>query len=168
MLTGLHSDYYDLPKLPEGRLVQLDLGCDLDRYHTDTKRPVPVSGHFTPEQKVIWEYFVGAYRAGLTAIHDGARRDDVFEAMIRDADRRKSTVPSAPARKAAAAIIDRQGASLSWLLHSMGLECCEGEPEILRAGMTVAFEPSIIVEGQSYTEQGVGCQAEPSGSFLKW
>ena len=155
ILTGLHSDYYDPPKFPEGRLVQIDLGCDLDRYHTDTKRPVPVSGRFTPEQKEIWEFFVSAYRAGLTAIHDGARRDDVFEAMIREADRRKSTVPSGPVQKAAAAITDRQGASRSWLLHSMGLECCEAEPEILRAGMTVAFEPSIIVEGQSYTIEDV-------------
>jgi Xaa-Pro aminopeptidase len=50
-----------------GKLLSLDMGCDLDHYQTDTCRMVPASGHFSPEQKEAWEFYVAAYRAGLAA-----------------------------------------------------------------------------------------------------
>lgn len=131
----------------EGKLVVLDIGCDLDHYQTDTTRMVPASGHFSPEQKEAWEFYVAAYRAGLAAIHDGAGRVDVFQAMIRETDRRKGELKSELARRMAATILAKDGTKY-WLVHSQGLRCCEAEPEILRAGMIVAFEPTIMIEGQ--------------------
>jgi Xaa-Pro aminopeptidase len=142
-----NSGYYRLPKLPVGKLIFLDVGCDLDRYQTDIKRMVPVSGRFTTEQKEMWELFLAVYRAGLSAIRDGARRSDVFEAAVHEAESRKTSARSSPARKTAEGLLDPK----RWLLHSMGLECCEGEPEILRAGMILAFEPGILVDGQLLT-----------------
>jgi Xaa-Pro aminopeptidase len=139
--------YYHPTQLPAGKLIALDIGCDVDRYHTDISRMVPVSGRFTPEQKEMWEVFVAIYRAGLAAIRDGARRSDVFEAAAREADRLKRSLQNPSARKVAEAMAGQK----EGLLHSMGLQCCEGEPEILRAGMIVCFEPGIFVNGESFS-----------------
>ncbi len=133
-----------------GKLLSLDMGCDLDHYQTDTCRMVPASGHFSPEQKEAWEFYVAAYRAGLAAIHDGARRVEVFDAMRREADRRKGQLQSELARKLAAAISDPKSASGEWLVHSQGLVDAEAEPEILREGMIVAFEPSSFAGPGQY------------------
>jgi Xaa-Pro aminopeptidase len=37
-----------------------------------------------------------------------------------------------------------------WGIHGVGLEAAEGAPEILRAGMVVAFEPIFSVDGQGF------------------
>lgn len=149
-------------KLPHGKLVALDMGCELDHYITDTCRMVPVSGHFSPEQKEAWEFYVAAYRAGLAAIHDGGRRADVFEAMIREAGRRKGELHSELARKMAAVILDPQAGTRHWLLHSQGLRSAEAEPEILRTGMIVTFEPSTLVPLGATT----AVREQPSGSTV--
>jgi Xaa-Pro aminopeptidase len=135
-------------------MVVLDIGCDLDHYQTDTSRMVPPAGHFSSEQKEAWEFYVAAYRAGLAAIHDGARRVDVFEAMICEADNRKGELKSELARKFAAAILAKDGTRY-WLVHSQGLRCCEAEPEILRAGMIVAFEPTVMMGGEMFNIEDV-------------
>ena len=93
-----------------GKLLALDMGCERDHYLTDTCRMVPASGHFSPEQKEAWDFYVAAYRAGLAAIHDGVRRAEVFDAMKREADRRKGQLQSELARKLAAEISDPQSA----------------------------------------------------------
>jgi Xaa-Pro aminopeptidase len=151
-------------KSADGKLVALDIGCELDHYETDTTRMVPASGHFSPDQKETWEFYVAAYRAGLAAIHDGARRVDVFEAMTREVDRRKGQLKSELARRLAAAILDNHTSTyygpwlngwMAWLVHSQGLLDAEAEPEILRAGMIVAFEPSTMVEGQFFNIEDV-------------
>jgi Xaa-Pro aminopeptidase len=144
------SFWPQVEKSADGQLVTLDIGCELDHYQTDSCRMVPASGHFSPEEKEAWEFYVAAYRAGLAAIHDGARRVDVFDAMIREADHRKGQLKSDLARRLAAAILDNQTGTQLWLVHSQGLLEAEAEPEILRAGMIVAFEPSMMVGDQFF------------------
>jgi hypothetical protein len=56
---------------------------------------VTISENLPPEQKEAWEFYVAAYRAGLAVIHDGVRRVEVFDAMRREADRRKGQLRSA-------------------------------------------------------------------------
>jgi hypothetical protein len=75
--------------------------------------------------------------------------------MIREANRRKGELQSELARKMAAAITDPQTGTRYWLVHSQGLRCCEAEPEILRAGMIVSFEPTIVMEGQMFNIEDV-------------
>ena len=150
------SGWPEVNKSLGGKLLRLDMGCDLDHYQTDTCRMVPASGHFSPEQKEAWEYYVTAYRAGLAAIHDGVRRVEVFEAMKREADRRKGQLQSELARGLAAAILDPQSVSKGWIVHSQGLVTAEAEPEILRAGMIVAFEPTTSAgPGQHFNIEDV-------------
>ena len=54
--------------------------------------------------------------------------------------------------RAAAGQLVKQGGAESWQLHGVGLgsaECC-ARPKILRAGMVLAFEPDILVDGQAF------------------
>jgi Xaa-Pro aminopeptidase len=148
------SDFAYYHRFPAGKLVELDIGCDMDRYHTDLKRMVPVSSRFTDGQKEAWELFVTAYRAGLAVIREGTRRSDVFEAAIREIDRRKSSAKTSMGRETISTLQDAAKTRV-WLLHSMGLQCCEGEPEILHAGMILAFEPSINIDGQKISIEDV-------------
>ena len=45
-----------------GDLVRLDVGCEWDHYQGDLGRTVPVSGHYSDDEREIWNIFVAAYR----------------------------------------------------------------------------------------------------------
>jgi len=63
-----------------GDLVRLDVGCEWDHYQGDLGRTVPVSGVYDDSQRETWNIFVAAYHAGVSALHEGARVDQVFDA----------------------------------------------------------------------------------------
>ena len=52
-------------------------------------------------------------------------------------------------RKAAETLLGKDGLEW-WEIHGVGLDSAEGQPEVLRAGMTVDFEPIFSVEGQGF------------------
>ena len=55
-----------------GDLVRLDVGCEWQHYQGDLGRTVPVSGHYTEEQREIWNMFVAAYQTGVKELHEGS------------------------------------------------------------------------------------------------
>ncbi|HEY6392629.1 MAG TPA: aminopeptidase P N-terminal domain-containing protein [Bryobacteraceae bacterium] len=149
VLTSITEvEYYSNSRLRSKEIGRLDFGCDLDRYNSDVKRTIPLSGRFDAAQREVWTMFVAVYQAGLGAIRDGAKREDVFARAIGEAERWKSRMRTDMGRKAVDAV---PKASRFWLLHSMGLECCEVEPDSLRAGMIVEFEPTLTVDGQEFS-----------------
>ena len=58
-----------------GELVRIDDSCSVDHHFSDLGRTIPVSGHFTAEQREIWNAFAAAYRAGAKSIREGATVD---------------------------------------------------------------------------------------------
>jgi len=144
------ADYHHMNRvMGSGDLVHLDLGCEVDHYGGDVGRTVPVSGRFDPGQRETWELLVRAYQAGLATMRDGVRRQDVFAVSIREIERLANTVRNPLTKKAVAKLLGKDGTQL-WYMHSSGIECCETEPEVLRSGMVVVFEPSVTVDGQGF------------------
>jgi Xaa-Pro aminopeptidase len=144
------ADYRHLNRrMQSGEVVRVDVGCDVDHYRGDVGRTVPVSGRFDAGQRETWELLIGAYRAGLAKFRDGVRRDDVFAASLAEIGRRRPALSTALGRKAAEALLAPDGFK-HWQAHGVGLEAAEGMPEILRAGMVLAFEPIFSVEGQGF------------------
>ncbi|GAC1389368.1 MAG: Xaa-Pro aminopeptidase [Vulcanimicrobiaceae bacterium] len=68
--------------LQDGTLVLVDSGCEYNMYASDVTRTWPVNGKFTPEQKAIYEIVLSAQKAGIDAVHSGARYNVVHEAAV--------------------------------------------------------------------------------------
>jgi len=54
--------------LNDGELVLIDAGAELNHYASDITRTFPINGHFTDEQKAIYELVLKAQRAALNKI----------------------------------------------------------------------------------------------------
>jgi Xaa-Pro aminopeptidase len=132
-----------------GELVRVDVGCQADHYMGDVGRTAPVSGRYDPGQREAWDLFIAGYRAGLAGFKDGARTADIYRLML---DRVRNDAPALKTtlgRKAAAVLLGPHGTD-PWEIHGVGLDDAEGQPEVLRAGMTVAYELMFEVLGQGF------------------
>ncbi len=144
------ADYRHLNRaMQAGEVVRVDVGCDVDHYRGDVGRTVPVSGRFDAGQRETWELLVAAYRAGLAKFRDGVKREDVFAASLAEIRRLQPALATPLGRKAAGVLLAPDGFKF-WEAHGVGLEPAEGMPEVLRAGMVVAFEPIFSVDGQGF------------------
>jgi Xaa-Pro aminopeptidase len=57
--------------MKSGDLVVLDVGGEYSMYATDITRTLPVSGHFTPRQREIYDIVLGAQQAAVDAFKSG-------------------------------------------------------------------------------------------------
>lgn len=145
------ADYHHLNRIMQaGELVRVDIGCDAYFYKGDVGRTAPVSGQFSDEQREVWNLFVAAYRGGLAALRDGATKTEIASgAVAAVAERKQTGVATELAKEAAAKILSGHD-NVWWHLHGSGLEPGEGQPDTLRAGMVVEFEPMMAVQGQAF------------------
>ena len=135
--------------MQRGEVVRVDVGCQSDHYMGDVGRTAPVSGRFTPGQREAWDLFIAGYRAGLPLIRDGAAKIDVYAAALAEIRRRAPTLSTAEGKHAAEILLAADGTQ-AWEIHGVGLDDAEGQPEILRAGMTVAYELMFVVDGDGF------------------
>lgn len=65
-----------------GQYVASELaGCEADA--KDVGRTLPVSGHFTPDEREVIGLMNGAYARGVQALRDGANMDEVVRVCSR-------------------------------------------------------------------------------------
>ncbi len=143
-------DYRHLNRtMRAGEVARVDVGCDADHYKGDVGRTAPVSGRFDAGQRETWELLIAAYRRGLVTIKDGVKCADVFAASLDEVRKRQPALTTPLGRTAADVLLAKEGLQF-WGIHGVGLEAGEGAPEVLHAGMVVAFEPIFSVEGQGF------------------
>ncbi len=58
--------------LPDGGLVLIDAGCEVDGYAADITRTFPVRGRFSPAQRDAYEIVLAAQQAAIDTIRPGA------------------------------------------------------------------------------------------------
>jgi Xaa-Pro aminopeptidase len=58
-------------RMEAGDLVVLDVGSEYGDYSADISRTWPVSGHFTPRQREIYQIVLGAQKAVIDAVRPG-------------------------------------------------------------------------------------------------
>lgn len=126
-----------------GELVRVDIGCAGGLYGADVGRTLPVSGRFTEGQAEAWNLLVAGYLAGLEAMRDGVPVEQVRAASNDEVRRRQPTLATAAGRAAAEEILS--GGDGVWHIHGVGIESGEDIPDVLAAGMVVAYEPGISV-----------------------
>ena len=131
-----------------GELVRLDVGCEWQHYQGDLGRTVPVSGHYSDDQRETWEIFVAAYRAGAAALRAGITVDQVYEVWRAELLRHRATAKSALAQHAIDSWSKRENVPF-WQIHATNL-LAAWPPAALPAGMTVNFEPIASADGQGF------------------
>jgi len=77
----LHYDRDD-KVMADGEMVVNDTACEYQMYAADVTRSYPVSGHFSPEQRQIYEIVLDAQKAGFAAAKPGAAIHDVNDATV--------------------------------------------------------------------------------------
>jgi Xaa-Pro aminopeptidase len=136
-------------QMQAGEVVRVDVGCQIAHYMGDVGRTAPVSGTFTDGQREAWDLFIAGYRAGLPAIKDHAGPKVVFGAALAEVRRLSPSLKTEEGKHAAAVLLGPQGTE-AWQLHGVGLDDAEGLPEVLRAGMAVAYELMFTVDGDGF------------------
>ncbi len=135
-------------EMKAGDLVRLDVGCEWQHYQGDLGRTIPVSGHFTDEQREVWNIFVAAYQAVARELKEGLTEDQAFEIWRTELLRQRDSAKRPIAQQAIANWSDRKNVPY-WQMHTMNLDAgyIEGP---LRAGMVIDFEPIASIAGQGY------------------
>ena len=140
-------DHLDRSMLP-GELVRLDVGCELDHYIGDLGRTVPVSGHYSDDQRETWDIFVAAYLAGARALREGVTVDQVFEAWRLELVRHRPSAKGQLAQRAINSWSDRKNVPF-WQVHTTNLLAARPSGP-LKAGTTINYEPIASVDGQGF------------------
>ena len=159
-MSGPNADFHSLwnsflsydhvdRQMQAGEVVRVDVGCQIDHYMGDVGRTAPVSGHFTDGQREAWDLFIAGYRAGLATVKDRVSPKSVYEAALVEVRRLAPALTTAEGRHAADMLLGPQGTE-AWQLHGVGLDDAEGLPEVLRAGMAVAYELMFTVDGDGF------------------
>jgi len=65
-----------------GDLVLMDTGCEYHGYSSDLTRTWPVSGRFSPAQKVLYDIVLETQRACMGRLTPGERLDDLHRFML--------------------------------------------------------------------------------------
>ena len=132
-----------------GEVVRVDVGCQSEHYMGDVGRTAPVSGKFTAGQREAWDLFIAGYRAGLPLIRNGAATKAVYAAALAEVKRRVPMLTTAEGKHAAEILLAAHGTD-PWEIHGVGLDDAEGQPEVLRTGMVVAYELMFVVDGDGF------------------
>jgi Xaa-Pro aminopeptidase len=134
--------------MKSGDLVRLDVGCEWAHYQGDLGRTVPVSSHYTPDQRETWNIFVAAYHAGVGAIRAGVTVDEVFDAWRNELLKQRAAAKSPMAQRAIDSWSDRKNIPY-WQIHETNLSFAEPSGP-LKEGSTINFEPIASIDGQGF------------------
>ena len=74
--------HYDLSsrQMKDGELLLDDSGAEYGLYATDITRTYPVNGHFSTEQRAIYDIVLAAQKAALAVVKPGVGHDEVEKA----------------------------------------------------------------------------------------
>ena len=141
--------------LRNGDLMLMDAGVELDSLYTaDVTRTIPVSGTFTPAQRMVYEAVLEAQQAGIDAAKPGAKMKAIHDAAIAVVARKLEEWGILPV-SAAEALAPEGGQHRRWMVHGtshhLGLDvhdCAQARNEnyregVLAEGMVVTVEPGI-------------------------
>src|SRR5581483_2193936 len=124
----------------DGDIVVFDFAPDYGYYASDITRTFPVSGHFTDEQRKVYEVVLAAQKAGIAAVKPGATMADVT--------------------KAARDVINAAGYGKYWA-HGIGHYVGMGVHDV--GSYDKPFEPGVIITvepGVYIAEKALGVRIE--------
>lgn len=172
----LHWTRNDGAVLP-GDLILIDAGAEVDSLYTaDITRTIPVSGTFSPVQRMIYETVREAADAAFAAARPGVKFRTIHEAAMRVIAERVSEWGLLPVTADEALDADNGGQHRRYMVHGtshhLGLDvhdCAQARREmyydgILEAGMVFTIEPGLYFQIDDLTVpeefRGIGVRIE--------
>lgn len=139
--------------LRQDELLLIDAGAEVDNYASDVTRTYPISGVFTPEQRLIYELVLRAQQAGIACVKPGARWDsiqtvvvEVLTAGLVDLGLLKGQLETLIADKAYTQFyMHSAGHWLGLDVHDVGSYQVAGAARLLQPGMVLTVEPGLYI-----------------------
>ena len=132
--AGANSTILHYPRsertMADGDLILMDMAAEYAHYAADITRTFPVNGHFSPEQRHIYDIVLAAQKAAFALVKPGV----YFEDLDREARR-----------------VVREAGYGDYFIHGLGhfvgldVHDAGAYHEPLEAGMVITLEPGIYI-----------------------
>jgi Xaa-Pro aminopeptidase len=158
--------------LRAGNLLLIDAGGEYQNYAADITRTFPINGHFSAEQKAIYELVLAAQKAGIACIQPGCVWEDAQLAIVRvltsglvDLGLLHGTLDDLIATEAYKPFyMHRSGHWLGLDVHDVGRYKVDGNWRKLKPGMVLTVEPGLYIhesiQGIDRRWHGIGVRIE--------
>ena len=141
-------------QIKDGEVLLNDSGAEYGMYATDITRTYPVNGHFSPEQKAIYEIVLDAQKKAMAIVKPGVPHDEIEKtAALAQAE---GLVKLGLLTGDPATLVKSMGHrrfTLHGVSHWVGLDVhdtCpyrggDGKSRLLEPGMVFTIEPGIYI-----------------------
>lgn len=159
-------------KLRKGDLLLVDAGAECDHYAADITRTIPISGKFSPAQKLLYQLVLDAQQAAIEQIYPGNAWNKAHEASVRvltqglvDLGLLMGDVETLiKDEKYKEFYMHRIGHWLGMDVHDVGDYKINEQWRILEAGIVLTIEPGLYVQPDCETVdpkwRGIGIRIE--------
>ena len=158
--------------LTAGDLVLIDAGCELQYYAADITRTFPVNGHFSAEQKALYELVLTAQQAAIDVVKPGNHCHQPHQAAVQVITEGLvtlglltgdiNTLIETGAYKAF--YMHGTGHWLGMDVHDVGNYKIDGQWRTLQPGMVMTVEPGIYIAANNTAVaekwRGIGIRIE--------
>lgn len=139
--------------LKKGELLLIDAGGEFENYAADITRTFPINGHFSKEQRAIYELVLKAQQAGIALIKPGLPWNTVQQTIIQvltsglcELGLLEGAVDKLIAEEAYKLFyMHNSGHWLGLDVHDAGSYKINGEWRALEAGMVLTVEPGLYI-----------------------
>jgi Xaa-Pro aminopeptidase len=147
-------------QMKDGEVLLNDSGAAYGLYATDITRTYPVNGHFSPEQRAIYEIVLAAQKEALALVKPGATHEDIEKKAAQvqtEGLLRLGLLSGDPAeilKTSGQRKLTLHGVS-HWVgldVHDVGSYGTPGKSRVLESGMVFTIEPGIYIPANT---QGV-------------
>ncbi|WP_287275098.1 MULTISPECIES: aminopeptidase P N-terminal domain-containing protein [unclassified Okeania] len=140
-------------QMQENDLLLIDAGAAYNYYNSDITRTFPISGKFTPEQKVIYELVLRAQQAAISEVKPGNPYKQFHDTAVRvlvegliDLKLLKGNIDEIIEKeKYKHLYMHRTGHWLGLDVHDVGVYQWGEEPQNLQPGQVLTVEPGIYI-----------------------
>ncbi|MEX0624889.1 Xaa-Pro aminopeptidase [Saccharospirillum sp.] len=140
-------------KIKDGDLVLIDAGCELEFYASDITRTFPANGHFSTEQRAIYDLVLRAQYASIEAVRPGQPWIAPHETTVRvlveglvELGLLDGNVDDLIASNAYAPFfMHKTGHWLGMDVHDVGDYKVGGKWRVLEPGMALTIEPGLYI-----------------------
>lgn len=158
-------------KLAAGDVLLIDAGCELDYYASDVTRTIPVSGKFSPEQRVVYDIVLEAQYAAIEKTRKGNHWNEPHDAAVeiitrglRDIGLLEGSLGKLIKDGAYGEFfMHRTGHWLGMDVHDVGDYKVGEQWRLLEPGMVTTVEPGIYISATSRVPkkyQNIGIRIE--------
>ncbi len=157
--------------LRDGDLVLIDAGGEFENYAADITRTYPLNGHFSTEQRQIYELVLRAQKAGIALVRPGCLWNEIQQAIVHtltsglvDLGLLKGRVDDLITTEAYKSFYMHQ--SGHWLgldVHDCGRYKVQDKWRPLQAGMVLTVEPGLYISARDDIDSrwwGIGIRIE--------